>query len=171
MRLLRELPWLALMLGLWWVLSGDQSPSIQIGERPPAIKASVIGTHDVVDTAAWRGKPLVLVFWAPWCGVCGVEMPLLGELAEDLGDSARVVGVGLAGTLAEKEAFVTKHAPTFPNVDAPDAVGRDWGLRAYPTLYLVDGEGVLRGRWVGLTTPWRLRFEVNRLVKAAQGEG
>jgi thiol-disulfide isomerase/thioredoxin len=174
-KLLRELPWLLAALAVWWIVSDNQSPDIAVGEPPPPIQARIIGadagTQEIIDTAAWRGKPLLLVFWAPWCTVCGVEMPLLGELADHLGDRARVLGVGLAGTAGEKARFVTKHAPSFPNVDADDSVARTWGLRAYPTIYLLDAEGVLRGRWVGLTTPWRLRFEVYRLLNWAQPEG
>lgn len=108
-------------------------------------------------------KPKVLVFWAPWCSVCKTEMPVLSDLQADLGDQALVVGVGLAGTRAEIDGFVADKPTTFKHIYGEGHVDA-FGVRAFPTIIVLDQDNVVRAQTVGLTTPLRVKWEVGRLV-------
>ncbi len=156
-RLVREIPWIVLMLALYWALSDRQAPEAEVGKPAPAMTGAwLAGGSPYV--APSDGKQTLYVFWAPWCGVCKTEFKLFGDLQESLGDGVRVVGVGLAGSRSEMQAFVSENPTDFPSIMGDSTVPRRWGLRAYPTLYLVDGDGILKKTWVGITTPWSIRW-------------
>lgn len=163
-RAVRELPWLLILLAIYWAVSSSQTVEIEMGERPPPIRAPLIGGGGGVDTAELRGKPLVLVFWAPWCRVCSVEMPLLGELQQSFGERASVLGVGLSGSRAEMDEFAAKHGSGFPQVYGDQRISSAYGIRAFPTILILDSEGRVQHQFVGLTTRWRLQWSVSRLV-------
>ncbi len=162
-RFVRELPWLLLAVAAYWVATSRQTPEVEIGSVPQPFQAQVIG-GGVIDTVELRGKPLLLVFWAPWCKVCATEMPLINDLQASFGKDANVLGVGLSGPRADMEEFVRNHEPGFPNVYGDQDIAARFGIRAFPTMVLLDGDGAVRERLVGITTPWRIRWEVSRLT-------
>ena len=163
-RILRELPWILIIGAIYWAVSSSQTADIATGAQPPTFQARQIGAEAMIDTQELRGKPLVLVFWAPWCRVCAVEMPLLGDLQQSFGDRAWVLGVGLSGSRAEMEEFVDKHGGGFPQVYGDDGIAAAYGIRAFPTILVLDAEGRVQNQYVGVTTRWRLRWAVSRLL-------
>lgn len=156
-RILREIPWLLAFAAVFWYVGKDQSPRLQVGQTSARFEIPLVG-GGTLNSGQWEGIPQVLVFWAPWCSVCGAEFPLLNDIQEELGDRARVIGIGLSGSEAEMKAFVSKHGPDFPNGIGSDKVERQFGVRAFPTIFVLDGQGVVVDRLVGITTPLRIRW-------------
>jgi peroxiredoxin len=114
-----------------------------------------------VRLEALRGKPVVLAFWAPWCGVCGMESSNISQLRSLAGDSAHVVSVAVAWDDEEAvRRFVTKHGVDYPVLLGDDAVQRDWRVDTFPTVFFVSPEGRVERAVVGYTTlaglSWRL---------------
>ena len=156
-RILLEIPWLLAFAAVFWYMSQGQAPLLQVGQTSARFEIPLVG-GGTLDSGKWEGTPQVLVFWAPWCSVCGAEFPLLNDIQEELGDKARVIGIGLSGSQAEMQAFVSKHSPDFPNGMADEKVERQFGVRAFPTIFVLDGHGVVVDRLVGITTPLRIRW-------------
>jgi len=116
-----------------------------------------------VSLASYRGKVVVLNFWASWCGPCREEMPDLANLAEILKPKKDVALVTVSvdhGPDEVRDLFKTvlrgATEPPFPVLFDPEgntAVGPKFGTHQFPETWLIDKRGVVRARYDG-TRPW-----------------
>ena len=92
-----------------------------------------------------KGRPVLLVFWAPWCRVCQRDLPLLGEFSRR-GKPAplRILSIGFADTRTNVEQFVKGRPDTFVFPTAYDEdrwVAQSFKINATPTYVLLNAEG------------------------------
>jgi thiol-disulfide isomerase/thioredoxin len=116
-----------------------------------------------------KGRPVLLVFWAPWCDVCQRELPLLrdfsqGEKPGQLG----ILSVGFADSRGNVERFVKERAGTFIFPTAYDEdrwVAQAFKINATPTYVVLDYEGniVLVHRGGGILQNGQFRKFLERL--------
>lgn len=99
----------------------------------------------------YRGRPVVLNFWASWCRPCRQEMPLLVEASERYaGDGLVVIGLNLQEGRSLIEPFADDYGIDFPLlIDRDGEVGDRYRLLGLPTTYFIDAEGVIRGSFAG----------------------
>ena len=96
------------------------------------------------------GKPIVLNFWAHWCGPCQMEMPEFNAKWEELGGEVIFLMVHMGAAVDEGKAKVTEGGYTFPVLfDTQDAAGGIYGISAYPTSFFIDTDGNLKAYYVG----------------------
>lgn len=122
--------------------------------------------------AQWRGRPLLVNFWATWCPPCVEEMPDLQRVREEYRDrGVEVIGLGIDS--AEKiQAFRSKHQLTLPllvaGVGGSD-LNRELGNRAgvLPFSVLIGADGRVRERHVGQVKPEQLRRWFDRALAGA----
>lgn len=110
---------------------------------------------DLIKLSDFRGKWILLNFWATWCPPCRQEMPLLAETHEKYSPDLVVLGVNSMETDDEVRAFVERSSISFPIVfDSDGQTGQQYLIHGLPTTLFIDREGVLRIRHVGeLTRP------------------
>jgi thiol-disulfide isomerase/thioredoxin len=110
-----------------------------------------------VALSSFRGKVVLLSFWATWCGPCKQEMPAMQKLYQKLrGKGLEVVAVDMMEDKATVAAFVKTSGYTFPVLlDKTGEVGgnRLYAARAIPTNYVIDKAGRIVGRKIGIDGP------------------
>jgi len=103
------------------------------------------------DLEDYRGKPVVVNFWASWCGYCGAEMPDLLQFAADHPDVA-VVGVAVNDDEAAARQAAASWGLTFPSVLDPDgAIFAEFDGQGLPTTIFFDKDLVPRETAIGQT--------------------
>jgi thiol-disulfide isomerase/thioredoxin len=99
--------------------------------------------------SAYRGKVVVVTFWASWCGACLGHVPEENQLIEKFSDSPFVfLGVNVDASRQDGLAAVKQHSIGFrswwDNPDADDAIAHRWAVHEFPTTFVLDESGVIR---------------------------
>jgi len=98
-----------------------------------------------------QGQPVLVNFWATWCGPCQVEMPLIQEYYEKYNPNIEVLAINYDESIGEIEPYVNKLGLTFPVLLDPGGKITDlYQVRGFPTTYFIDREGIVRGVFVGI---------------------
>jgi cytochrome c biogenesis protein CcmG/thiol:disulfide interchange protein DsbE len=122
----------------------------QVPPRPaPALKlADLAGkVHDLAD---YRGRVVVLNFWATWCVPCFQEHPLLVGAARSLGERARFVGVIYEDSEEQVRAFLARQGSAYPSlVDPGSRTAIAFGVFGVPETYFIDAEGKIAAKHIG----------------------
>ncbi len=108
-----------------------------------------------------RGKPVVLAFWAPWCGVCKVESSTLSALRRTVGGSAHVLSVAVAyEDEADVRRFAQEHEVDYPVLLGGSGTMEAFNVEQFPTTFFISPEGRIERASVGYTTRlgllWRM---------------
>jgi cytochrome c biogenesis protein CcmG/thiol:disulfide interchange protein DsbE len=115
------------------------------GEREPAPelelpRLSGSGSESLDD---YRGRVVVLNFWASWCEPCREESPLLQRWHERIeGRGATVLGVDAFDEIGRARAFVEEYGLTYPMLrDGEGATRESFGILGFPETFVIDREG------------------------------
>jgi thiol-disulfide isomerase/thioredoxin len=139
-----------LLLALWVDGAGASALVKWGGGKTPALKlAEADGRQRSISE--WRGKTVIVNFWATWCEPCRDEMPSLERLKSRMaGKPFDILAVNV-GESPERVARFTQEVPvTFPIVyDRDSSVARSWKVRGYPTSYVLGPDGRIRYYFVG----------------------
>ncbi|UIO40213.1 TlpA family protein disulfide reductase [Brevibacillus brevis] len=114
-----------------------------------------------------RAKPLVLNFWASWCGPCKLEAPDLQKVYEKYGGQVDLYGVNVTSNDSPEAAmaFVTNYKLTFPiPMDVAGTVSNRYKVMAFPTTYLIDADGIVRKKIIGMVDAPTLELELRQLL-------
>lgn len=168
--------WLLGGIGLLSAVGGVllfQQQANQLGQAAAAIKPASTDSQRVQASAAlfaqqlndadgkaqalaqWRGRPLVVNFWAPWCAPCVKEMPVLVKLQQDFAaKNLQVIGIGMDNPTAIAE-FRQQHKISFPllvgGVEASElARGLGNQAGALPFTVVIDKDGKVLKTYTGL---------------------
>ena len=92
---------------------------------------------------SYRGKVVVLNFWASWCTPCKAEIPLLERLQKQIAArGGTVLGVNYRDTTGDANAFARRFGVTFPSLrDVDGDLAQDYGTRALPETFVIDRQG------------------------------
>lgn len=105
----------------------------------------------IQDLKDYRGKVVLLNFWATWCPPCIKEIPSLNRLQKKFStDDFVVLSVDIGEELKEIKTFL-EHVPAdYPVlVDSESSLVEPWQLRAFPSTYIIDRQGQLRYQYFG----------------------
>jgi len=134
-------------------LAESKGYALRAGTAAPGFRLKDLSGGDV-DLGAYRGKVVVLNFWATWCPPCVEEMPSLERLHRTLGpEGLAVVAVSTDEDEAELRRFVSSHGLTVPVLRDPGGRIASGGYRTtgYPETFVLDRSGVVLEHVVGPT--------------------
>ncbi len=138
--------------------SASITAALARGARPPA-PAFRLATLEgrTLDLGELRGRPVVLNFWASWCGPCKEEAPLLERVWKTYRDRGLVVvGVNIQDLEADARRFVRENGITYPNVrDRDGRVNRAYGVTGVPETFFIDPAGRIVRKFPGAVVTWR----------------
>ena len=107
-----------------------------------------------VKLSSYKGKVVLLNFWATWCGPCKIEIPWFNEFHQKYqGKGFVVLGISADDTVEQLKPFVAQYKMAYPVLvglgrdDVQEALGPVWGL---PTTLLINREGKVCQRHMGL---------------------
>jgi cytochrome c biogenesis protein CcmG/thiol:disulfide interchange protein DsbE len=132
--------------------SGGDLGQDPFGRAAPDFELAVLGGEgERIALSDLRGSPVVLNFWASWCGPCKEEAPLLAA-AEPGWREQGVVFLGVDSQDAEADAlaFEERFGIGYDSVvDARGEVAANFGVFGFPETFFIDAEGVIRAKQVG----------------------
>ncbi len=139
----------ALLGGLILLSSAAPKQGPVIGSKVDDFSLPGIETQ-TVSLSQYRGKIIVLNFWATWCVPCKDEMPLLEKVYQSSGDKLVVIGVNSQESKSDVQKFIDQYQITFPiALDASGELTRKFLVNGYPTTFLIDSNGVMRNLHIG----------------------
>lgn len=132
---------------LW---KGRDAPS---GPAPELAGVTLEG--EVLSLQEMRGQPVLLHFWASWCGVCRLEQDTIDALARD---HAVITVMTRSGEWQDAQAYVAEQGIQAPVILDPEGKLADaYGVRGVPATYVIDAAGNIKDVEIGYSTEPGLR--------------
>jgi peroxiredoxin len=150
-------------------LNGSQAPNFTLEDL----------SGKPVSLASFRGKPLVVDFWATWCEPCKVEIPWFEKLHDQYaGQGLEILGVSTddldrndpARLFTEKRDisdFVAKMRMNYPVLLGADSVEDRWQIDATPTTFFIDRTGRIVASAIGLTPRDEIEADIQKAIRGA----
>ena len=121
-----------------------------VGKHAPDFQVKDLNGEDL-SLEKYKGQVVLLDFWATWCPPCIKEIPKLKKVYEKYKDqNFQIIGVSLDRTMPPLAAYVQDEALAWVHYwDESREVRNQYGVRAIPTAFLIDGEGIIRKSSLG----------------------
>ena len=154
-------------LMLWLLLMPRETNfvTLQVGQVAPDFELSTPDGQRI-RLSALRGKPVVLNFWATWCGPCRREMPEFQAVLDHYQDQEiRLIGINVGeGTVAVKD-FMEQVGVDFPVlIDRNEQVQTAYKILPLPATFFIDQDGVIRHIHQAQMSAPQIESEVLRLI-------
>lgn len=141
--------WLWLNRAPTEVVALRTEPAPAVGHPAPDFTLIALDGSEFV-LSEQRGTPIVLNFWATWCGPCQRELPELQRAAERYDGSVAIVGVDQGEEAEVVQKYVDELELTFAiPMDSAFEVGEVYNVRGLPTTFFIDRDGIIRDVWAG----------------------
>lgn len=137
-----------------------------VGRPAPPFALKAVGTGETIDLDTLRGKPVVINFWATWCGPCYEEHPTLVANARNLQPEVQFIGVVFNDTDDKIMRFLAERGSAYPTLlDTNGKTAIAYGVGGVPETFFVNPKGTIVAKFEGPLTTEALQAE---LAKAMQ---
>ncbi|KAF0114969.1 MAG: cytochrome c bioproteinis protein CcmG thiol:disulfide interchange protein DsbE [Hyphomonadaceae bacterium] len=127
--------------GMWGNrVSKDTSPLI--GQPAPTLQIFTID-NQIMDLVKYRGKPIIVNFFASWCAPCRAEHPSLLQIGHD--ESVVLIGIAYRDNPTNNRNYIEQLGNPFAQIglDLQGAAGASFGLSGVPETYIIDKDGII----------------------------
>jgi cytochrome c biogenesis protein CcmG, thiol:disulfide interchange protein DsbE len=142
-------------------LVGKEAPDFDLPElREPEVR---FARNDML------GKPALFNVWASWCVTCRQEHPMLAELRRS---GVPVYGLNYKDTRTDALRFLARYGDPYSAIgfDESGMVGIDYGVYATPESFLIDRNGMIRFKHIGMITPEIIETKILPLYRQLEAE-
>src|ERR1700716_4105877 len=147
----------ALLVLLWFglqqkELAGSKVVNVPFSTAPQCSLGLFDGSTFTLSDALKTGKPVVVNFWASWCGPCADEASVLQDAARRNADRIVFIGVDVQDVDSDAQAFLRKYGVTYANGSKDSGpISIQYGMRGVPETYFIAPDGRLIRKWNTLT--------------------
>ena len=147
-----------LLLGLFALflkgLGGDPRsiPTVLIGTTAPTFTGPDVESGKEISLDQYKGKVVLINFWASWCYECKVEHNDILRLHQQFKDHPDFVmlGVNYQDKLPDAQQYLKTYGTTFQHVrDIKGTLAIDYGVYGVPETFIIDQQGIIRYKYVG----------------------
>ncbi|CAM4398433.1 TlpA family protein disulfide reductase [Paenibacillus alkaliterrae] len=150
----------------------NKEETARINFQAPSFELS--GLNDATySLASLKGKPVLINFWASWCGPCRKEAPELVRLYDKYKSEIEIYAVNLTSddSLKGAIAFSKRYQFSFPVLlDEQGEVSKLYKVRSIPTTYFIDGSGKIMNVVTGAVSPETLEKLILEIIKSSRRE-
>jgi cytochrome c biogenesis protein CcmG/thiol:disulfide interchange protein DsbE len=151
------------------LLDNHTSVSTQLadGRHPaaPNFTLDKIPGPGTTTLSSFRGKVVVLNFWASWCDPCKTEAPALEELSKKYAGKVVVVGLDSQDATGDARAFASRYHLSYPLVHASgNAIYQRWGLSGFPETFILDQRQRVVHHFPGEVTAAEVEAQLRQLL-------
>ena len=127
------------------------APKLNTGASAPAFSAARLDGSTAHFPEDFRGKPVIIRFWADWCRYCEGEMKAIDRVYQRRRDKGlQVLAVNAGQDRESVGAFIKKIGVSYPALlDEESAIARLYGVVGLPTTYFVGADGIIKNKVVG----------------------
>lgn len=145
-------------------------PFLLSGKPAPAFTLRALDSGKPVSLEQFKGRPVVINFWASWCGPCRQEHPVLDWGARQFGSQAQFLGIVFEDTEENAVAVLQEQGASFPQlIDPRSRVSVDYGVSGVPETYFITSDGIILGKHVGPIDPQSLTDRIKELTARSSG--
>jgi cytochrome c biogenesis protein CcmG/thiol:disulfide interchange protein DsbE len=137
-----------------------------IGHPAPAFALKAVGTGETIDLSQYRGKPVIVNFWATWCRPCWDEHPVLTQTSQLLGNQVQFVGVVFQDDESKIKNFLQQRGWAYPTlVDQAGKTAIAYGVGGVPETYFLDKNGVIVAKFAGPMSADDIQANLQKAMK------
>ena len=144
---------LLLLVAVYFGVRAWMQRDMPSGPAPGLVGLTPAGEQ--LSLADYRGQPVLLHFWASWCRICALEQDAIDAIHRDWPVLTVAMQSGDAESVSRHLAAEGLAWATL--VDEDGVLARQFGVKAVPTTFVVDADGMIRFRETGFSTEWGLR--------------
>jgi thiol-disulfide isomerase/thioredoxin len=148
----------------------ESEPVVEFGQAAPNFKLPDL-TGQQVSLDQFKGKIVMLDFWATWCGPCRMTMPVVENLQKEYADTMVLLAINLQESRdAVRDYTRAQGIRARVLLDQEGSVGQMYGAEGIPLQILIDKQGIIRFAMSGFDPRMasRLRAEINKLRSPAE---
>jgi cytochrome c biogenesis protein CcmG/thiol:disulfide interchange protein DsbE len=136
-----------------------------IGKTAPPFALKAVGSGETIDLTALRGKPVILNFWATWCGPCYEEHPTLVANARNL-PNVQFVGVVFNDEESKIMRFLAERGTAYPTLlDTNGKTAIAYGVGGVPETYFINPAGTIVAKYAGPLSTEELQANLAKALR------
>jgi cytochrome c biogenesis protein CcmG/thiol:disulfide interchange protein DsbE len=136
-----------------------------VGKKAPEFARTDLSGAKL-DLKSYRGKVVLLNFWATWCAPCQIEMPVFAAWQREYGPQGlQIIGISMDDGPAPVRRLVQKLRLNYPVAMGDAPLGESYGgVLGLPLTYLIDGNGIVRAQFQGETDPKTIEKQLKLML-------